>query len=705
MHDDWFGLKRRASISMPQIDRDSPTPAIEGTPITWVRSEHCELDARQGGSGPLDPSRPVTQSLAPREWFFLAALVVAVFLVYQPAWQGGFIWDDNAHVTKPELRSWHGLYRIWFQLGATQQYYPLLHSAFWVEQRLWGDATLGYHLVNILLHAIVVVLAALVLRRLAVPGAFLAAAVFALHPVHVESVAWITEQKNTLSAVFYLTAMLAYFRFDQTRKAAWYGGALGLFVLGLLSKTTAATLPAALLVIFWWQRGKLSWRRDVLPLLPFFVLGAATGVFTAWVERKLIGADGANFAFSFVERCLIAGRAIWFYLGKLFWPAELIFIYPRWHVSSAVWWQYLFPAAALLLLAGLWAVRRRWRAPLAALLFFVGTLFPALGFFNVFPFIYSFVADHFQYLASLGVIALASAGVALLLERWRLWNHPVGHALCLTLLVSLAALTWLQSQMYGSIDELFRTTIARNPACWMAYNNLGVIVRLQGKLDEAAACFRKSLELNPDNVQAYDNLGITLTLRGRLDEAEVYFRKALQLRPRYGDSYAGLGNLFSARGQFDKAIANYQKAVDFKPGHAEAHNNLGAALAARGRLSEAIDHLQKSLEIRPDNAETHHNLGTALANCGRIDEAISHFQKAVELKDDYAEAHNNLGIALASRGQTDAATAQYQKALDLAIQHHKRALAESIRAKLQLQKAEAPARAAQQSPTIQPIRP
>ncbi len=316
MHDGCFGMKGRASISMPQIDRSSPTPAIEGTPITWARSESLGLDAQQEGSGPQDPSRPVARSFTPREWLYLAALVIAVVLAYQPAWQGGLIWDDAAHVTKPELRPWQGLYRIWFELGATQQYYPLLHSAFWVEQRLWGDATLGYHLVNILLHAAAAVMVALVLRRLRVPGAFLAAAVFALHPVHVESVAWITEQKNTLSAVFYLAAMLVYLRFDQTRKAAWYGGALGLFVLGLLSKTTAATLPADLLVIFWWQRGKLSWRRDVGPLLPFFVLGAATGVFTAWVERKLIGADGADFAFSIVERCLIAGRAIWFYLAS-----------------------------------------------------------------------------------------------------------------------------------------------------------------------------------------------------------------------------------------------------------------------------------------------------------------------------------------------------------------------------------------------------
>ncbi len=220
-----------------------------------------------------------------------AALVIVVLLVYQPAWQGGLIWDDDAHVTRPELRSWGGLYRIWFDLGATQQYYPLLHSLFWIEYKLWGDATLGYHLVNILLHATAAVMAAAVLRRLKVPGAYLAAAIFALHPVQVESVAWITEQKNTLSAVFYLAAAMLYLRFDQTRKTPLYAGALALFVICLLSKTVTATLPAALLVIFWWQRGRLSWERDGLPLIPFFILGAVAGLFTAWVERTLIGAE------------------------------------------------------------------------------------------------------------------------------------------------------------------------------------------------------------------------------------------------------------------------------------------------------------------------------------------------------------------------------------------------------------------------------
>ena len=241
-----------------------------------------------------------------------------------------------------------------------------------------------------------------------------------------------------------MAAALAYLGFDRNRRGGYYALALGLFVLGLMSKTVIATLPAALLVVFWWQRGRLSWRQDVLPLLPFFVAGIGAGLFTAWVERKFGRAEGSEYDFSIIERFLIAGRAIWFYLGKLFWPVNLIFIYPRWQVSQAVWWQYLFPAAAALLLGALGWLRRWRRGPLAALLFFVGTLFPALGFFNVYPFRYSFVADHFQYLAGIGPIVLVAAGISIGLNRFgkrRLFWEP---ALCGILLAVLGVLTWRQ---------------------------------------------------------------------------------------------------------------------------------------------------------------------------------------------------------------------------------------------------------------------
>jgi tetratricopeptide (TPR) repeat protein len=550
---------------MKQRTKTSPNDAKH-------RSGEAESD--QPGTPPLFAAWFVRW----KDWLTAIALAAAVFLAYQPAWQGGFIWDDDAHV-RPELQSWQGLGRIWCDLKATQQYYPLLHSAFWLEYRLWGDATLGYHPVNILLHVVAALLVAVILRRLKIPGAYLAAAIFALHPVQVESVAWITELKNTLSAVFYLSAALVYLRFDDSRKNRWYFLALGLFLLGLLSKTVTATLPAALLVVFWWQRGRLSWRRDVLPLLPFFAVGAVAGVFTAMVERKLGGAEGAAFDFTFVERCLIAGRAIWFYLGKLVWPVDLIFIYPRWHVSQAVWWQYLFPLAALLLLAGLWAIRPRCRGPLAALLFFAGTLFPVLGFCNVYPFIFSFVADHFQYLASLGIIALASAGVVLALNRWRQWGRWPAYCLCGALLLVLATRTWAQCCIYSDVEPLYLTTIKRNPDCWMAYLNLGQVLGSRGQLDEAMGCYAKALQINPDCKMAHLDLGEALARCHRLSDAVAEYRAALAIDPDYAEAHYNLGNVLMMRERLPEAVAEYRKALAIRHDFAEARRNLDLALS------------------------------------------------------------------------------------------------------------------------------
>ena len=633
-----------------------------------------------------------------RAWLLGLLLVAATLLAYQPAWSGKPIWDDGQHMTPPGLRSMAGLARIWMQPGATQQYYPLAYTVFWLEHRLWGDSTLGYHWVNILLHAASALLVVGILQKLKVPGAWLAAGIFALHPVQVESVAWISELKNTLSGVFYLGSALAYLEFDRTRSRKFFAAALGLFLLGLLSKTVIATLPAALLLIFWWKRGRLFWKRDVLPLVPFFLAGIGTGLFTAWFERKILHAEGQAFDFSFIERILIAGRALWFYLGRLCCPAKLVFIYPRWKISQAVWWQYLFPAAMLLLLAALWRARR-WRGPLAGLLFFAGTLFPALGFLNVYPFRYSFVADHFQYLASLGIITLVSAGAARLLDRWRLWGRVGGNLLCLTLLATLASLTWHQGRMYANAETLWRTTIARNPDAWMAYDNLGIVFFQQGQVDRAILQFQKALAIQPDDIVTRKNLGIALLLKGQKREALVQFQQALAIQPN--DAVArnnlgqillqdgqerealvqfqqvlendprepmanyNLGNFLLAKGRVDEAIAYFQKSLAVQPGSVLARNNLGTALLMKGQEREALVQFQKNLEFDPGDPTAHYNLGLVLCQEGRMDEGIAQFKKALETRPGFAEAHNNLGNALLQKGLVDEAIAQFQKALEI----------------------------------------
>ena len=405
-------------------------------------------------------------------------------------------------------------------------------------------------MLNILLHCISALLLVRILRLLEIPGAWLAAAIFALHPIQAESVAWISELKNMLSGVFYFGSVLAYLKFDRTRNVPFYAAALVLFALGLMSKTVIATLPAAMLAIFWWKRGKLSCREDVLPLIPFFLLGTAAGLFTAWVERNLVGAEGSDFNYSIIERVLIAGRAIWFYSVKLLWPLDLIFVYPRWQVSQTVWWQYLFPAAVLLLLAVLVWLSRRCRAPLAGLLFFIGTLFPVLGFLNAYPFRYSLVADHFQYLASLGIIALVAAGIALQLERRQLWRRPTGYVLCAALLATLTILTWHQSAMYTDIKTLWRATIERNPMAWMAHNNLGAVLLREGQVNEAIVHFRRAVEIDADQVEAQANLGDALLqqaneLTGGADPTVLHI----------------LAAAFAQSGQFSEAVETAERSL------------------------------------------------------------------------------------------------------------------------------------------------
>lgn len=601
-------------------------------------------------------------------WLLLPALLLATLAAYYPAWHGGVLWDDDAHITRRDLRSVEGLRRIWFDLGATQQYYPLVHTAFWIQHKLWGDDTLGYHLANISLHALAAFLLGVILLRLGVPGAFLAAFLFALHPVQVESVAWISELKNTLSGVFYLGAGLAYLHFDRTRHRNVYALALMLFALGLMSKTVVATLPAALLVVFWWRRGRLSWRRDAVPLLPFFITGAAAGLVTAWVERMLIGARGVEFQFALWERCVIAGRAIWFYLGKLLWPANLTFIYPRWQIGQAAWWQIIAPLGVIGLLAGLWALRKRTRAPFAVSLLFGGTLFPVLGFFNVYPFRFSLVADHFQYLASLFVLSLIAAGIAAsAASRWRQIRPMFAVAGTLALVFPLAWLTWRQSHQYADAETLYRSTLSRNPLCWLAYNNLGVL-KLNGRLSDVPTAMeqiKEALRLNPHFPEGYNNLGYALRRLNRIDEAEACHREALRLMPDFAEAHNNLGADLQRLNRIEEAELQFREALRLDPHLAEAENNLGGVFLSKGNVEEAAAHINAALKIDPENPEAHNGMGGVLLRMGKIEDAVAEWQAALRLNPEYPEATNNLGIALSRLGRLDEAIRQHRAALEL----------------------------------------
>jgi tetratricopeptide (TPR) repeat protein len=611
-----------------------------------------------------------------------AGLILLVTLTaYIPVMRAGYIWDDELHVTRnPNLRTGEGLWRIWFDVGAVPQYYPLVHTSFWMEYHLWQLHPLGYHLVNILLHGLNAVLIWALLRRLSVPGALLAACLFALHPVHVESVAWITERKNVLSGFFYLSALLAYLGFSrmthepvaspgveggsspsgsQSRRRVCYLLALFLYLCALLSKTIACSLPVTILLLLWWKKDRIHWR-DLPPLLPFFVVGAALGLLTVWMEKHLVGAQGEAWALSLVDRCLIAGRALWFYAGKLLWPRNLIFIYPRWPVNSGIWWQYLFPVTAGAVLALLWFMRRRTgKGPLVTLLYFAVTLVPALGFFNVYPMQFSFVADHFQYLASIGVIALVSAWISVALNRLPSPRRAYGHAICLGVLLVFAVQIWHLGRSYINIETLWRDTIAKNPDAWLAHNNLGTELYDRGSLDEAIYQYSEALRSNPTYALAHNNLGAALENKGRLDEAIDHYRQALRIQPDYADAHTNLGTALARQGKLGEAISHYAQALQIEPADPRAHNNLAGALLDMGRFDEALDHFRQALRIQPDCVEAHNNLGTVLIAKGKVDEAILHYTEALRIRPGYADAHYNLAGALTAKGKLDEAMEHY----------------------------------------------
>jgi tetratricopeptide (TPR) repeat protein len=674
--------------------------------------------SRRTSAPAAPPPKPRSTGDFDRAFWLLAAVIVPLtFLAYLPAWNGGFIWDDDGHVTKQTLRSLAGLARIWFEPGATQQYYPVVHSAFWLQFHAWGVDPLGYHLVNILLHAISACLLGVILRRLSVPGWWLAAAIFAIHPVQVESVAWITELKNTLSGAFYFAAALTYLHFDERRTRGFYLGALGLFVLALLSKSVTATLPAGLLIVLWWKRGRLDWTRDVRPLVPFFVTGVAAGVMTVFMERTLIGAQGSAFNFSFVERTLIAGRAVCFYLVTLAWPANLAFNYPRWHVSQTIWWQYLFPLVVAMLLALAWWVRGRTRAPLAALLFFGVTLGPALGFANVYPFRFSFVADHFQYLACAGIIALAAAGATVAFDRWKS-SAAIRAACVVALVVPLAFVTWRDSHGYASLEALWKTTVARNPEAWLAQTNLAAMLLDQQPPDptdalihareavriapgESSARFNLALALEATGDPAsavgeyraaianasaaegktarvalvHDRLSAVLRSIGRVPEADAESAEARSMLVAMAGNDSG-GNVpldaqvdaaigLLEAGHPDQAVGPLTRLVDQAPQRVDGRFALGMALEQLAQFDRAADQFRAVLAAAPAHAGAAKHLGRVLHSLNRREEALTAYNKALALDPMVEDLQNDLGVLLAEMGRFAEAEPHFAEAARL----------------------------------------
>ena len=580
------------------------------------------------------------------------ALAILTIIAYWPTFHCGFIWDDDSYVTQNLLlHNLDGLARIWIPYQ-TPQYYPAVFTSFWIEYQLWELNPRGYHIVNVLLHIINALLVwrlSIVLRLPGgVAGGWLISAVFALHPVHAESVAWITERKNVLSAMFYLAAALSYLRFEAIRTskstskpfqetAGWYGMSLTLFILALLSKTVTCSLPAALILMMLFQRRPMTFRR-LLPLAPMFAIGLLLALNTAAIERSHVGAEGAEFDFSIADRFLIASRALLFYPFKLITAWPVMFIYPRWPIDAGSVVSY-WPVLLVMAIAALaiWLYLRGWRGVPLALAYYAGTIFPALGFVNIYPMRFSYVADHFVYLASLGIIA-GAVGAALHIAPDR--SRIVSLAISVVILPALLALTHRQSRTYFDRESVFRDTLSKNNDAWMPHNNLGALLIVRDPV-EAEHHFREALRIKPDHHPARSNLAEALSRQGRNAEAlaeiqtvirqlEDKVRKASAEKPGFmASDYQMLGNLQQRAGQSDEAEASWQMAASLAPNSPEPRMSLAGMYLESGRLDDAAEQFRQLIELNPADWSALRSLALIRQQQQRYGDALKLFERAL----------------------------------------------------------------------------
>jgi tetratricopeptide (TPR) repeat protein len=620
-----------------------------------------------------------------------AVVIVALtFLVYLPVLRGGFVFDDHELITdNPIVHARDGLYRFWFTAEAAD-YRPLTWSLWWAEWQLWDGRATGYHVVNVFLFAVDAVLVWLILRRLRIPGAWLAAAAFAVHPVNVATGAWISEQKNTLSMLFYALSILLYLRFDESDRAVVgprcdaakdrtrstaslpiYALSLLAFVLALLSKTAVVMLPVVLLGCVWWRHERVR-ARDWFRSAPYFAAAMVLALVTILQHQRALPGGFVRPA-GFGTRLVMAGQVPWVYLSKALAPVDLMVIYPKWEIDASRWVSFV---PGILLIAGFaffWWNRAGWgRALLFGLGYYVVTLFPVLGFFDQGFYYHTWVADHWQYHAIVGVIALVVGGgwtgVDRLGKRGRAIGllAPLGAGLAsAAVLIALGSAAWMRSRVYVDGEALWRDTVSKNPDSWLAQNNLGAALQASGELTNAIGHYEQALRLKPDAFDAHNNLGSALMDLGRVPDAMEQFQEALRLKPDLAAARNNLGNALFDMGRVTEAIGQYKEALRAKPDFAAAHYNLGMVLARAGRMPEAMEQWDEALRLKPDYVEAHNTLGVAFYQLGEVTEAIQQYEQALRIRPNYVEARHNLGVALTEAGRIQEAIGQYERVLQL----------------------------------------
>ena len=596
------------------------------------------------GTSRTQPSPGITVAglrVSRRDAFYFLVLFVLVAIIYFPATKAGFVWDDSIMRSLKAVSTWGGIWDLWFDpTSAYMQgdkwreghYWPLLYTTFWIEHKLWGFSPAGYHVVNILIHFANTVLLWRLLARLAVPGAWFVAAVFAVHPLHAESVAWIMARKDMLATLFCLASLLMWLRFAESRRRGHYASALLLFAAAMLCKSVVVVFPVTLLILQWWKEGSIT-KTYLLRTAPFFLVGFAIAIADMLFYQNV---QPISFGYSIPERVLIATHALWFYVGKLLWPVELAVIYPRWEIDVADPLGWLYVIASLAVVATFWFLRGRiGRGPLACALFFAVMLSPTLGFIDYGYMRYAFVADRYQYLAGIGVIVLFAAAATYGSDRMPGSLRKVTRGAALALLALLGVATWNQAGVYRNEVVLFRHVISLNPQARTAHLNLAyALLHGEGASEEALAAAREAVRKRPLYHNSHNVLGAVLSGLGRYEEAEKHLRRAVELNPRYAPAFLNLGESFRKRRRYKEAFEAYLAAVRIDPDYPLPYVGMGYAFFKLKRYEEAVSNMKRALSLQPGlpaAPRLNFLIGKALGKMGRHEEAERHLQRAEEL--------------------------------------------------------------------------
>ena len=608
--------------------------------------------------------------------FQAVLLAVLTFIVFSGTIRNGFVWDDDDYIHKNQLLTDpHGLAKIWKSYYApsynpeqnTPQYYPFVFTSFFLEHKLWGFNPAGYHVINLLLHIANVILLLIVLNKLGFKWyiSFITAAIFAIHPTQVESVAWATERKNVLTGLFYFAAFLSFLRFEDSSKIKFYLLSIGLFICALLSKTASVMLPVVLILAAY-LRGRPI-KKTIIYSIPFFIISLAAGLVTWLVEHTLVGTKGAEWDFGLLQRFEIATHSFWFYIGKILWPHPISFLYGQWKVNPYSLEGMMPLIGAIVLLAAVLILHKKTgKLPFFCFGYFGFVAAPALGFISFYMMRYTFMADHFIYLGSWSIMLLIVTGSAWIINHIKSEAPKIFTAIAVTIIALgfCAGLSAEQVKKYKNVQSLWEHTISVSPDAWLAHNNLGVIYAGQGQPQRAIEHYLTTIKLNPKYHLAYNNLGVSYAMTNQSEKAIENYKKALELKPDYTESYYNLAAVYSQMEKNNEAAENFKIVVKDRPKYFSAWYNLAICFSKMNKLSEAAEAYKKAAEISPTHPEVHYNLAVTYQLMNKLDDAVIYFQKALELKPAYIEAKYRLAQVFRQQNKFPEAIKYLQSALE-----------------------------------------